>query len=389
MKKYFLLTLCLLLLAVTVSAQKPERIYGKNQVLKTNDYYLQQMELWKKETEKDPANADAWLNYYRASRNSYIVGEEKDTPESKGINRFARLQDIVMQMEKNVPGSYEYNFVKWSNGGLDNSLFPYLQKAHELAPLQPDPISSLIYYYEIKGDYAERDKNIAAYYELANYSPGLLNYAYNMLSGLDRNAIIFTEGDKDTDATFILQSVKGIRKDVRLLNMNLLLIKEYREHVFKELEIAPLDFDPLLNNENFEKFRLQVIEHVSKNKQQRPVYVGKTVRNPYLEPIKDKLYLTGLASVYSKTKIDNIALLKKNYEELYATDYLKTYLPHDISEGNVHQFNWNYISSLALLYDHYVNAGDAPRADKYRSLAKKIAEDAGRPDEFEELFKKK
>lgn len=290
-------------------------------------------------------------------------------------------------MEKNVHESYEYNFVKWMNGNLDLSLFPYLEKAHALAPLEPEPISSLIYYYEITGDYVQRDKSIAAFYELDNYSPGLLNYGYNMLSGLNKNAIIFAEGDKDTDATFILQAVKGIRKDVRLLNMNLLMIKEYRERIFKELEIPSLNFDPLTSDENFEKFRKQIVEQVAKNKQQRLVYVGVTVREPYLEPVKDKLFLTGLAYVYSPVKIDNIALLERNYEELYATDYLKVYLPYDISEGNVHQFNWNYISSLALLYDHFKAENNSSRADHYKFLAKRIAEDANRLAEFEELFK--
>lgn len=69
MKKYFPIIFLFLFLSIeTATAQKPEKIYGKNRVLKTNDYYLQQTELWKKETEKNPGDANAWLNYYRASR---------------------------------------------------------------------------------------------------------------------------------------------------------------------------------------------------------------------------------------------------------------------------------------------------------------------------------
>jgi hypothetical protein len=381
-----LLSFLFLVISQQSPAQQPEKIYGKNKVLKSNEYYLLQMELWKKETEKDPKNANAWINYYLASRNSYIVGEEKDTPDAKTVNRFGRLKSIVAGMETNVPQSFEYNFVKWMNGNNDLRLFPYLQKAHELAPAEPGPVFSLIYYYEIRGDYEKRDQYVNAYYKLGDYSPGLLNYAYNMLSGLEKNAIIFTEGDKDTDGTLILQGAKGIRKDVRLLNMNLLLIKDYRDRLFKELEIPPLDIDPFSGDENFERYRKSIVEHVTQNSQHRPVYVGETVRMPYTEPIRDKLYLTGLASLYSTVKIDNFFLLKKNYEETYALDYLDSYLPYDISEGNVHAFNANYLSSLILLSSLYTSAGDVKMALKYKEIALKIANDTGHPEEYKKYF---
>ncbi len=97
-------------------AQIPEKIYGKNTVLKSNEYYLQQIPLWKNEIDMNPKNADAWFNYYRANRNAYIKGEEDNSQKSKGISRFDRLKNIVDEMEKQVPNSYEYNFVKWLNG---------------------------------------------------------------------------------------------------------------------------------------------------------------------------------------------------------------------------------------------------------------------------------
>ncbi|MCW3101836.1 MAG: hypothetical protein JWO09_276 [Bacteroidetes bacterium] len=391
MKRYttFLIVFSLLVCIKNAAAQKPEKVYGKNRALRTNEYYLQQMELWKKELEKDPKNAEAWYNYYRADRNAYIVGEEKDSLRSKGINRFERLQKVVLDMEKQVPESYQYNFVKWLNGNNDLSLFPYLEKAHQLAPEEMEPVISLVYYYEITGDYTKRDENIVTYYNSGQYSPGLLNYGYNQLAGLEKDAIIFTEGDKDTDATFLLQKAKGIRTDVRLLNVNLLLMPAYRERILKELDVPAPEFDPNSSNENFEKFRQSLIEHFAKNKQQRPVYVAATVSLPYTEKIRDRLSITGLAYLYNPSKKDAMATLEKNYEEVYMLDYLRVYLPHDISEGNMHQFNGNYLESLFTLAEHYRLKGNNKRADHWRSLARKVAADAGRSDEFEEFFNKK
>jgi len=163
MKRNIFLVLCaIFVFGNSLFSQVPEKIYGKNKVLKPNEYYLLQMNLWQKEIQKDSLNADAWYNYYRASRNAYIKGEEDNSQKAKGISRFDRLKNIVDQMENKVSDSYEYYFVKWLNGNNDLSLFPFLEKAHELSPKSSEPIMSLIFYYEIKGDLVSRDEKIEA-----------------------------------------------------------------------------------------------------------------------------------------------------------------------------------------------------------------------------------
>ncbi len=371
-------------------AQTPEKIYGKNKILKPNEYYLQQMDLWKVEIEKDSSNADAWYNYYRASRNAYIKGEEDNSQKSKGISRFDRLKNIVNEMEKQVPNSYEYYFVKWLNGNNDLSLFPFLEKAQNLSPKSAEPIMSLIFYYEIKGDYFKRDEKIEAFYAIGDYSPGLLNYSYNMLSALEKDAIVLTEGDKDTEAILLLTRGKKYRPDVRMLNMNLLLIKEYREHVFSELEIPQLDFEPMENEENYEKFQQIIIKQVAKNKKDRPVYAAVTVSHPFTKIIEKDLYLTGLAYLCSKKKIDNIPILVKNVEELFLLDYLNQYFSiNDISIGNVNSMNGNYLIPFATLNQYYFSIGNTIKADYFKNLALKVATDGEILDQYKTYFNEK
>jgi len=386
MEKILFILLLFLFLLQPASAQNPEKIYGKNKVLKSNDYYLEQMQLWRKEAETHPQNPDAWYNYYRSSRNAYIVGEENDSQNAKSTNRFQRLKTIVLEMEKNVPGSYEFNFVKWLNGNNDELLFPYLEKANTLNPEAPEPVMSLVYYYELKGDYARRDKYLQDFYALGDYSPGLLNYAYNMLMEPDSNAIIFTHGDKDTDASFILQAAKGIRTDVRLINVDLFMQKDYRLRLFKELEIPGADIDPFLSTENYDLFRKTIILQVAKNAKKRPVYIGVLVPDAYTEEVNKKMYLAGLSYLLSDTSVDNFTLLKKNYEEKFALDYLRAYLPYDISEGNMHEFNANYLLSLDALRGFYLDRNDKANADKYNTLMMKIINDTGHPQDFKKYI---
>ncbi|MBO6517995.1 MAG: SUMF1/EgtB/PvdO family nonheme iron enzyme [Bacteroidia bacterium] len=65
-----------------------------------------------------------------------------------------------------------------------------------------------------------------------------------------------------------------------------------------------------------------------------------------------------MAYKWSEQKFDNIAVLKRNFEKKYLTDYLKLDCYNDISQGVVDQMNTNYLVSLLTLYNHYEESED-------------------------------
>ncbi len=52
-------------------------------------------------------------------------------------------------------------------------------------------------------------------------------YAWNILAGLDENAIVFTNGDNDTFPIWYLQYVEHFRTDVTVVNLSLVNLPWY------------------------------------------------------------------------------------------------------------------------------------------------------------------
>jgi hypothetical protein len=360
-----LILVFLLLAAIPALAQQPLHVHGFAIERKPNAWYLQQIRLWKVELDKNPANGYAWYNYYRATRNNLRTDTADKRPHNE---KTAILTELVNDMEKAVPQSFEFNLCKWMQGGNDyENYLPYLKKAAQLGPDRIEIISDMLTWAEIERDISKRDLYAQKWFESPMSSPGLLYYNHNVLTGLKPNAILITQGDNDTYPPWILQA-QGIRRDVTVLNTSLLNIDAYRDKIFKALGIAKWPTtapnamkDTTVASRN--KYHNELVKHLAANSKKYPVYVALTSHEELTKPIADQLYLTGLAYEYSATNIDNIALMKKNFEQLYALDYIEKPFYQDIAGYYSKHCLSNYIVPMIKLYDHYKTSGDSMRME--------------------------
>jgi hypothetical protein len=361
----------------------PEKVYSVVYVQKPNEWYIKQAELWKQEIDKNPKDTEAWHNYYNAVR----YARYSETIKMK--EKKQRLKKIIEDMGKAIPESYEYHYLKFKTH-YDISKIEDLEKAYKIDPNRSDTYSDFVCYYEIQGQEDKRNEFLAKLYHSQDLAPSLLNYNYNTLMSTESNAILITNGDNDTYPVWILQKIKGIRTDVTILNASLMMVsKEYLGRKLREKRIK-INYDELPKYRSNE-FVSGLARYISKNYSDIPVYFATTVWSQYTNPVKEDLYLTGLAYRYRETRFDNIAHLKQNLEKKLRLDYLANdwYDEEYLITNLMHRYNCNYIPSMVMLAEHYKASGEMEKSNKWRDFSLKIAEAGGIKDDVLEDLRKK
>ncbi len=349
---------------LTKAQSTPEPVLGFAIERKPVEWYKTQQLLWKQELTQNPKNSEAWYNYYRASRNlTRIDPNDKRTRGAKDSS----LMDIVKEMEKAVPNSYDYNLCKWMAEGNNRAFRKNLETAIKLAGNRTEYLPDAVVLYETDRNKEAKSQVLQKWLTKGPVSPGLMFYNYNVLVGLEPNAILVTNGDNDTYPVWLLQE-KGYRKDVTVLNTSLLNIKEYRKKIFEELGVPAwvADKNEFLDPDLINK---ELLSQLAKNNKKAPVYVAVTCGEDFATNNPGTLHLTGLTYQYSIESLDNIAIIRKNFERLYALDYLDKDLYQDISSYYAKESNMNYMIPMVKLYEHYLLCGDEEKAN---ALKKKL-----------------
>lgn len=384
-----LLTLCFLTPILTNGQNKPEPQVSFATESKPHTYYVEQAELWAKELQKDSLSETNWYNYFRSCRNSHGTADWR----SDFVNESPYLMEggeVVKLMEKYIPQTFTYYYLSYLTHGIGTGNYENLLKAYEMNPNFEGIHSSIISYAESSVDISLRRKANNQWFKKNYISPQLLAYNYNVLMSLDSNAILLTQHDNDTYPAWMIQDVLNIRTDVTVINIDFLLLEDYRRHILKNLSIKDLDLGEVNINDyhlNWEK----VVAHILKNyKGKKPIYLGMTLFDHLYKDFEKDLYISGLAFRYSKTELKLNNKNRQLYQEIFLLDYLKYNFSTDPNQTNVNFQNLNYVNCFKSVYDTYKKENKVDDARKIRSLIISLAEKISNPDyltHIKEVFK--
>ena len=185
------------------------------------------------------------------------------------------------------------------------------------------------------------------------FSPYLLNYGYNALMSLDSNAVLLTQDDNDSYPLWMLQDAMGIRTDVKVINIDFLLLEDVRKKQFAAIHLPEMQLDFTASGDN-KVYWKQIVEYILENysDKSRPLFLSMTLDDMLHEKYDQQLHIQGFS-------IEVFLTRKKNWHVRipscigipFMVDYLKLQLQPDKNQLNIDYQNLNYIYFFKSLYD--------------------------------------
>ncbi len=376
-----LITTCLafistLALAGDGDAPSRQKVYSIVKQRKTLEWYQTQEKLWEEEVENNASNADAWLNLFTASRMVRLMG---------GSSTVEDQTKIVERAKAAVPNSFEYHYIVYWNSNHEPEAFEHLKKAYQINPERPETYDDFVAYYELSRNQHQFKLFCEKWFDSNDMSPNLYAWAFNVLNSIDdENAILITEGDNDTFPLWVLQQVKDVKPNVAVLNASLLMEDDYRNKRFKELGIKPLDQNP--KQMPYKEYREILTKHLIEHGN-RAIYFPITANQKYYKAYEADMYMVGMVYKWCANDFDNIAVLKKNYEQNFMLDYLKLSMFNDISQSIMDHANGSYLAPFITLHNHYEEAGEAAKKTEIESLIYTIAKSSNQTEQIDKVLR--
>ena len=276
------------------------------------------------------------------------------------------MNQIVGMIAESIPDTYTYHLIHGIHESNDEKAYSHLVQAKILEPDRLDADPWLMKHYERKGLKEDRIKVSKRLLNNDALSTSLLSYSYNVLMSVDRDGVLFTDGDVTTIPLWVLQDVLDVRNDVKIINLQMLSSQEYAHAVNDLLQVSQNDLGSGSISELIRKLSVQ--------DNAREFYFALTLPKYITKDINSNLYVVGLAAQSSHSVIENLPILRKNIEEKFLMDYLTVDFNGEGQHASGRVFETNYLVPLIMLRDHYEELNQKENSEKLKKLILNIAE---------------
>jgi hypothetical protein len=225
------------------------------------------------------------------------------------------------------------------------------------------------------GERAAADAQLRHLLDGGRFPEPLLDFAYNLLAGLEPNAILLTNGDNDTYPVIALQVVRKIRPDVSVLNVSMLNLDSYRRDWRNQgVPIPILEPEPPIGGGP--KALSGLISNLAKSGWPRPLYAACTLDQPQ-NSLPNPLSLEGvvyrmLPSGDAQSQIDT-SKVARNLTSVYRLESATSPSLDWNDWSAVSQLMMNYCAPNLQLAHARVRAGNVQGASEAMEAALQFA----------------
>jgi len=328
--KMFYLILFIVMPALITGCQKdvknierPEKIVSKRQVVYDKDTYSKLADLWEAYNNEFPSE-DSYANWMYAAR--YAGWSNYESLLEKGSSKYPANPTLL------------YLTALLKHGAKNNlEAIHLLEKAAKLEPSFLDPWFALAIDYMSDRELEKSDAALRKLLEGEAINDEIMDYNHNVISLLDKNAILITNGDNDTYPGWIITRILKYRPDIKIVNRSLLNTDWYPIHLMKNDGIPNF-----ITQENLTKLRSDILASLKE---------GKT-KTPIMGPFSDTLLTHLINTVKVKSRPIYLA------STLYSSRVIDTYKKNGINLGLVTQVSplrEKYSIQIKTLVDKWLN----------------------------------
>lgn len=346
-----ILIISFLAVALTASgAANPENILPRTKEIRSQQWYHEQALAWGAQA-KQVNSKESWINYYTAAK--YAQWQASD------------LGQIIADAKSVLRDEFTVQLITSWHAGVDRETSSVLRALETVNPQNVLLNTLLIMHDELNFDLASRRTHAERLFKNDVISPSLLSYSYNVLMSIEDGGLLVCDGDNTTIPLFILQDVFGVRTDVTVLNLDLFMDPAYRA---KKLAASGID----ASGAEFSS-KESICEWLTRQNTSKKIYYALTLPQQHITAIKDQLYVVGLASQATKTRIDNIASIRENLENKFLLDNLTVDFSGENQFASGKVLSTNYLVPMLLLFEHYRSVGNNEKLSEWKIVIDKIA----------------
>lgn len=287
------------------------------------------------------------LDQLRQERNASLARNAGTLPAADKT----RLAQLSGTLNTTAPNSFEAHMANYYSQFPAPAAFQHLELAMMQDMDRDELIAPRLANAARKDNATElalRAKDMKARGRIA---PALYAVADDILASLEPGAVLFAAGEMDAYPLWVEQFANGRHKDVLVVDERLLVDAAYRTRIWERTKAR----GEVPGEAGF----IAALAAATT----RPIYLSLALGSTALGPLKDRLYVTGMAMRLSSTPVDNMPLIEARWDRLKK--------PTDAGP-----LSKNYLVPGAVLLTHYRTIGDEARAARLehelRTMARKL-----------------